>query len=344
MDNLLDDRYINTGDHKQSFFDPESKVPTVIGVSVFFMVLAATNVAARLYTRVRILRMTGLDDWLILFASTLVIGHGITQCWMTNFNLGRHVGFMTGKDEFTTFMKLAFLAQFYRIMPGGGTTRRILIIISCVIGLWSTSQMVIVILQCHPVSGFWAPTPDTVCIPSILGCRRQHRNGSHHRRAASAHDKELAPLSGPESGPLACVLSRPGHNHDQPPSTPVPQSVARHDLGHREFQLMFPSRDQLRHHLRLPPDPQTAGRPVLPQALLDPALAVRDDAGAEARVEAAEPQVGAPGRPGLRPGPAARVPLPREPEAGAAAAPGREAADVPAPPGGHAEAEQQQQQ
>lgn len=74
---------------------------------------------------------------------------------MTNFNFGRHVGFLTGKDERETLMimfytslvlynaalmaiKLAFLAQYYRITTGGGATRRTLIIISWVIGLWCT--------------------------------------------------------------------------------------------------------------------------------------------------------------------------------------------------------------
>ncbi|KAK7906407.1 hypothetical protein PG985_016413 [Apiospora marii] len=187
MDNLLaEDPYVNSPDQRRDFFDPETKVPTVIGVSVFLMAFAATSVAARFYTRVRILRMTGLDDWLIMFALTLVMGHGILQCCMTRFNLGRHVGFLTRKDEFTTFMqmfyaslvtynaalmaiKLAFLAQYYRITAVGGASRRTLIIVSCVIGLWCTSQMVIVIFQCQPISGFWSPTPNTVCVPSFPG-------------------------------------------------------------------------------------------------------------------------------------------------------------------------------
>lgn len=62
---------------------------------------------------------------------------------------------MTRKDELETFMKmfyaslvmynaalmaikLAFLAQYWRITAVGGATRRTLIIVSCVIGLWST--------------------------------------------------------------------------------------------------------------------------------------------------------------------------------------------------------------
>ncbi|KAK8045752.1 hypothetical protein PG996_013816 [Apiospora saccharicola] len=187
MDNiLLEEFYVNSPDPRRNFFDAGSKVPTVIGVSVFLMALTTTSVAARFYTRVRLLRMIGLDDWLILLSWTLVIVHGIIQCCMTNVNLGRHVGFLTGKDERITFMKmfytslvmynaalmaikLAFLAQYYRITTGGGTTRRILIITSCMIGLWCTSQMVIVIFQCQPVSGFWSPTPKTVCVPSLPG-------------------------------------------------------------------------------------------------------------------------------------------------------------------------------
>ncbi|KAK8118066.1 uncharacterized protein PG998_006347 [Apiospora kogelbergensis] len=182
----MDDRYVNTAATSQDLHSPETKVPTVIGVSVFMMVLATTTMASRLYTRIRILRVTGPDDWLVLVGWALTVGHGITQCVMTRANLGRHVGFVTKPQDFTTFLKmfyaslimyngalmaikLAFLAQYYRIMTREGALKRALIIISCIIGLWTTSQMVIVIFQCQPVSGFWAPTPNTVCVPSLPG-------------------------------------------------------------------------------------------------------------------------------------------------------------------------------
>lgn len=77
---LMEEPYVNNPDPRRNFFDPETKVPAVIGVSVFLMALTTTSVAARFYTRVRLLRMTGLDDWLILFSLTLVIVHGIIQC------------------------------------------------------------------------------------------------------------------------------------------------------------------------------------------------------------------------------------------------------------------------
>lgn len=81
MESLIaEDPYVNSPEKSQRFFDPDTKIPTVIGVSVFLMTIAATSMAARFYTRVRILRITGLDDWLILFALTLVMGHGIVQC------------------------------------------------------------------------------------------------------------------------------------------------------------------------------------------------------------------------------------------------------------------------
>ncbi|KAK8063062.1 hypothetical protein PG997_015159 [Apiospora hydei] len=339
---LLDDPYINTTDQKRNFFDPESKVPTVIGVSVFLMALATASVAARFWTRVMILRTTGLDDWLVLLSLGLVIGHGVICCCMTDFNLGRHVGFMTEKDEFTTFMKmfysslvvynaalmtikLAFLAQYYRIMTGGGSTRRNLIIVSCVIGLWCTSQMVIVVFQCQPISGFWAPTPNTVCVPSIPGL---------YISAAGniATDIMIVIL------PLPLIRGL----HLPPAQKAVLSIVFCLGLVLLRLQYLKVSPDitwdiadsNLRHYLRLPADPQAAGRAVLPQALLDPAVAAVH-AHAHARVEAARPQVDAPRRPRVRPGPAARVPLHGEPQAGAAAAERKreDADDVPATPG-----------
>ena len=80
LEPIMDDPYVNTDGNTRDVLSPESKIPTVIGVSVFMMVLATTTVASRLYTRIRILRMTGPDDWLVLAAWVLIIGHGITQC------------------------------------------------------------------------------------------------------------------------------------------------------------------------------------------------------------------------------------------------------------------------
>ncbi|KAK7959026.1 uncharacterized protein PG986_003880 [Apiospora aurea] len=156
---LLEDPYFNTSDQKRNFFDPESKVSTVVGVSVFLMFLATASVAARFWARVRILRMTGPDDWLVLLSSGLVIGHGVICCCMTNSNLGRHVGFMTEKDEFMTFMKM-----FYSSLVVYNAA-----LMTIKLAFLAQSQMVIVVFQCQPIFGFWAPTPSTVCVPSIPG-------------------------------------------------------------------------------------------------------------------------------------------------------------------------------
>lgn len=80
LDPIMDDRYVNTAATSQDLHSPETKVPTVIGVSVFMMILATTTMASRLYTRIRILRVTGPDDWLVLVGWALTVGHGITQC------------------------------------------------------------------------------------------------------------------------------------------------------------------------------------------------------------------------------------------------------------------------
>ncbi len=62
--------------------------------------------------------------------------------------------------------KATFLLQYYRVLGTDGM--RIVILAALVlVGMWSTSQLLIVIFTCSPVAKFWEPTLPGKCIPDL---------------------------------------------------------------------------------------------------------------------------------------------------------------------------------
>lgn len=66
-------------------------------------------------------------------------------------------------------VKFAFLAQYYRIMTVR-SMRVAVLVVTAIVGAWSLSQMVITLVTCAPISGFWDRTPDSVCLPELPIC------------------------------------------------------------------------------------------------------------------------------------------------------------------------------
>ncbi|KAH6644955.1 hypothetical protein BKA67DRAFT_664808 [Truncatella angustata] len=87
------------------FFTPESRAPIVIGVATFLMMGATSAVGLRFYTRKVILNQLGIDDWLSLGALFFALATGISQCYLTQQGLGRHIGTLPQPDGFMNYMK-----------------------------------------------------------------------------------------------------------------------------------------------------------------------------------------------------------------------------------------------
>ncbi len=65
------------------------------------------------------------------------------------------------------FVKMTFLAQYYRVLA----VERIrvpLMVGMAVVGSWSLAQVVIAIFICRPVAGFWDKSLNPRCIPVPL--------------------------------------------------------------------------------------------------------------------------------------------------------------------------------
>ena len=66
------------------------------------------------------------------------------------------------------FIKMTFLCQYYRIFAHSSRRfKHIFIGVAVFVMMWSISQLLIAILTCDPIEGFWDPTAmkTAVCIP-----------------------------------------------------------------------------------------------------------------------------------------------------------------------------------
>jgi hypothetical protein len=61
-------------------------------------------------------------------------------------------------------VKICFLLHYLRIFPLG-TVRKFCFVLLALIAAWGILQVLLVIFQCRPVSGFWDTTGDPVCLP-----------------------------------------------------------------------------------------------------------------------------------------------------------------------------------
>ncbi|KAK8029729.1 hypothetical protein PG993_011020 [Apiospora rasikravindrae] len=174
---------------------PESRVSMLLGANVGLMALATVFILLRFYTRYVVLNRLGYDDWLALLALMFVLATGVTQCWMTEYGLGRHVDTLFQPNDLKTYThylwfsilwynlavmstKLALLSQYYRVLPIQ-SVRRACVALQVVIGLWGLSQVMLSIFTCFPIEAYWdkdlrlgdpaedAEPTTTRCIPTL---------------------------------------------------------------------------------------------------------------------------------------------------------------------------------
>ncbi|KAI1779639.1 hypothetical protein F4818DRAFT_148293 [Hypoxylon cercidicola] len=158
------------------------RAPVLIGAVSLVLSVATLAVGLRLYTRSRVLKQLGADDYLVSVAWMFCLVTGISQCLNTRNGLGKHAwdfrndmqrenylkGFYVSITLYQVcllFVKLAFLMQYYRVF----TVRKMrttILVAMVIIGSWSLSQVLISILICDPVAGFWENSIDSRCIPN----------------------------------------------------------------------------------------------------------------------------------------------------------------------------------
>lgn len=156
------------------------RAPVLIGAVCLVLSVATIAVGLRVYTRSRVLKQLGVDDYLVLVAWMFCLATGISQCLNTRNGLGKHTWDITSDMQLENylkgfyvsitlyqvcllFVKLAFLTQYYRVFTVK-KMRTTIIVAMVVIGSWSLSQVIISIFICDPVAGFWEKSIDSRCI------------------------------------------------------------------------------------------------------------------------------------------------------------------------------------
>ncbi|KAF2115940.1 hypothetical protein BDV96DRAFT_599480 [Lophiotrema nucula] len=166
--------------------DPNASPPlsnrkeTIYGATVPFHIIAWCAVLSRLYTRFRIVRQPGWDDYIIILAAIFNLISMITLLGGTYYGIGKHLLYISASDIVTTMkwlyvqnasyytttalIKMSLLCQYLRIFRGG-FLRAVTLCLLVLVTLWGFAYSFMAWFPCFPVAGFWDRTnhPNAKC-------------------------------------------------------------------------------------------------------------------------------------------------------------------------------------
>ncbi|APA07748.1 hypothetical protein sscle_03g025180 [Sclerotinia sclerotiorum 1980 UF-70] len=166
-----------------NYVDPKMRGNGVLVVNAILFPLALFIILIRLYTRLRISKSFGLDDWLIIAAMLPSTAFAVLAVLAEEvFKFNRHVWdvplsqvkfglqyVLITQVIFTlgqTLTKCSMLALLYRILSKGKRFKIITIAATVIIAVQGTIFIIVVIFQCRPVSHYWlitfAPQPECI--------------------------------------------------------------------------------------------------------------------------------------------------------------------------------------
>ncbi|KAI6377156.1 hypothetical protein MCOR25_002652 [Pyricularia grisea] len=163
--------------------DHEDMSGIVVGVVSTCLVLITLAVAARVYTRLIILRTFGLDDYAAVLSLFFTFACGLVIGLMARHGSGKHIWTVQASDVETYLIqfylsivfynasimatKAAFLLQYYRVLAVNRTMKRVYLGFFILIASWCFSFVLVAIFQCTPISDFWSSAPTRNCIPNF---------------------------------------------------------------------------------------------------------------------------------------------------------------------------------
>ncbi|CAK7226263.1 hypothetical protein SBRCBS47491_006172 [Sporothrix bragantina] len=168
----------DTGHHRPT----DSRRGVIIGVISFILPFTTAVVLLRFYTRHYLSgRAVGADDWMMLVSLVLALVDGSTMLLMTTQGLGHHMWTLTA-EQITTYnmyfylsivfyyaclgtVKTAILLQYLRVFAV--KMRKITLVALVLIGLWSMALVLVSVLACRPIRGFWDKTVAAHCVPDL---------------------------------------------------------------------------------------------------------------------------------------------------------------------------------
>ncbi|KAH7333395.1 hypothetical protein BKA65DRAFT_403405 [Rhexocercosporidium sp. MPI-PUGE-AT-0058] len=162
--------------------DSQSRAHEIIAIVSFMAILSSSIVALRLFTRLKILKACGLDDWVMVAAQVFTLGTAVAIGMESRYGLGRHV-WTISKEETIPYLKtfyasillynfalavvkVSILLQYRRIFTAPAMQK------ACVVGLvviicWAITQIFLNAMICMPAASFWDPTVPGKCIPFL---------------------------------------------------------------------------------------------------------------------------------------------------------------------------------
>ncbi|KAF3007729.1 hypothetical protein E8E13_009793 [Curvularia kusanoi] len=148
---------------------PSNHYSTACGVSIPFCVLSMVAVGLRLFTRMKIVRQLGWDDFFVAIAAVFNIIALATFLGAIKHGLGQHLisilaifpttmkwFYVTSSAYITTTIciKLSLLCQYLR-MWRNGYRRSITMVLFIMIILWGGAFTFMTWVPCFPVRGYW---------------------------------------------------------------------------------------------------------------------------------------------------------------------------------------------
>ncbi|TLD38069.1 putative alpha-galactosidase B [Venturia nashicola] len=167
---------------RPNYKDPVTRGPAIIVVELTILPLALACVALRLWIRIRWLRKSWWDDWLMLAAAFWSIGTTCIVILATQeFGWDKHVwdlpipmlekgrqASMAGQSLFvlaSTFVKVSILVSYLRIAPEKSFFRKLVWVTFAIVVLAGVVFFALLWTQCFPISSYWnlfAPARDCI--------------------------------------------------------------------------------------------------------------------------------------------------------------------------------------
>ncbi|CAI6342283.1 unnamed protein product [Periconia digitata] len=184
-----DDLLMSMAMMAQEPLDPNEKIPlanrqeTIYGATIPFHIISWAAVGFRLYTRFRVVREIGIDDYLIILAAFFNLASLIGVLCSLDYGLGSHFGFVLNEHaEWLTplmrwlyiqnatyltcsgIVKMSLLFQYFRMFKQGKSRIACQIVLGLVV-LYTVTAFMQGWFPCFPANGFWdrLQTPRPKC-------------------------------------------------------------------------------------------------------------------------------------------------------------------------------------
>lgn len=144
--------------------------PTVIGVTVSFTTVALIIVVLRVWTRTRMVKIFGLEDYMMVAAMIFSVGHCVAQVYQVHFGSGKHLAVLVFSQSVglrkslyasiimyfasLTCTKLSILLLYLRIFPIRYMRIGIFILVTICAG-YGIEGILTAIFTCVPIKAFW---------------------------------------------------------------------------------------------------------------------------------------------------------------------------------------------